>query len=186
MDAALSLSGIGAAALTEGIKFLYSQAGEILKRWRDRQATSGPTKSTESTTIALPDVFEGPILQAGIHFDAVERSEEQLRELRKELSEYIDETELVDPQDPILLKNIDALRQLLEAIYQQGITFRGEKRPQSDIRVSASIDVDRVLGYVAAVRAERLLRGEIRTSTKVVDVALGGQVIGVDIGTIGE
>ena len=33
----LSLSAIGAVALTEGIKFLYEQAGEVLKRWRDRK-----------------------------------------------------------------------------------------------------------------------------------------------------
>jgi len=33
----LSAAVIGSAALTEGIKFLYRQAGEILKRWRERR-----------------------------------------------------------------------------------------------------------------------------------------------------
>ena len=33
----LTLSTIGAVALTEGIKFLYEQAGEVLKRWRERK-----------------------------------------------------------------------------------------------------------------------------------------------------
>jgi len=33
----LTISAIGAVAITEGIKFLYGQAGELLKRWRERK-----------------------------------------------------------------------------------------------------------------------------------------------------
>jgi hypothetical protein len=33
-----SLGVLGAVAATEGIKFLYAQAAEVLKRWRERRA----------------------------------------------------------------------------------------------------------------------------------------------------
>ena len=33
-----TLAAVGAVAITEGIKFLYGQAGEVLKRWRERKA----------------------------------------------------------------------------------------------------------------------------------------------------
>ena len=36
MSEPLTLTGVGVVVLTEGIKFLYAQAGESLKRWRER------------------------------------------------------------------------------------------------------------------------------------------------------
>jgi len=55
----LSAAAIGAAALTEGIKFLYGQAGEILKRWRERkdkaaQESTAQADQTEAAEVTLP------------------------------------------------------------------------------------------------------------------------------------
>src|SRR5947199_10744351 len=78
----LTLSTIGAVALTEGIKFLYEQAGEVLKRWRERKNTvkdaSPQQDKTESVDVKLPDVFEGQFSAPQIHFNAVEQVEDPL------------------------------------------------------------------------------------------------------------
>src|SRR5258708_39898262 len=94
----LTISAIGAVAITEGIKFLYGQAGELLKRWRERKDAAKDASlqlnNTEPIDVKLPPVFEGQLSAPHIHFDVVERVEEQLRGLRKDLSDYADGVEL--------------------------------------------------------------------------------------------
>jgi hypothetical protein len=185
----LTLSAIGAVAITEGIKFLYDQASEILKRWRERKDAAKDASiqldKTEPIDVKLPPVFEGQLSAPHIHFDAVERVEEQLRELRKDLSDYADEIESVDLKDETLLQRVDALRQLLEAVYQQRITFKGEQRPPSGPVVEGRIDVEEVAGYAAAVRARQIISGTVSAEATVRRVEPGGQVIGVDADSIG-
>ena len=185
----LTLSAIGAVAITEGIKFLYGQASELLKRWRGRKDAakdaSTQLNNTEPVDVTLPPVFEGHLSAPHIHFDAVERVEEQLRELRKDLSEYADGIELVDVKDANLLQRVDALRQLLEAVYQQRITFKGEQRPPSGPVVEGRIDVEEVAGYAAAVRARQIVSGTVRAEAKAKRVEPGAQFIGIDTDSIG-
>jgi hypothetical protein len=185
----LTITAIGAVAITEGIKFLYGQASEILKRWRERKDAakdaSTQLNKTESVDVKLPSVFEGQLSAPYIHFDAVERVEEQLRGLRKDLSDYADGIELVDVKDANLLQRVDALRQLLEAVYQQRITFKGEQRPPSGPVVEGRIDVEEVAGYAAAVRARHIVGGTVRAEANARRVEPGGQVLGVDADTIG-
>lgn len=40
MSDPLTLTVVGTIVITEGIKFLYSQATEVLKIWRDNKASS--------------------------------------------------------------------------------------------------------------------------------------------------
>ena len=67
----LTLSAIGVVAITDGIKFLYGQAGEILKRWRERKDTakdaSTQQNKTEPINLKLPSVFEGQLIAPQIH-----------------------------------------------------------------------------------------------------------------------
>ncbi|MGZ3626949.1 MAG: hypothetical protein ACXVDN_04660 [Ktedonobacteraceae bacterium] len=185
----LTITTIGAVAITEGIKFLYGQAGEILKRWRDRKDAAKDASiqlnNTESILFKLPSVFEGQLSAPYIHFDAVERVEEQLRELRKDLSDYADGVELVDVTNENLLQRIDALRQLLEAVYQQRITFKGEQRPSSGPVVAGRVDVEEVAGYAAAVRARQIVSGTVRAEATAGRVEPGAHFIGVDTDIIG-
>ena len=166
----LTFSAIGAVAITEGIKFLYGQASEILKRWRERKDSakdaSTQLNNTEPVDVKLPSVFEGQLSAPHIHFDTVERVEEQLRELRKDLSEYADGIESVDVKDANFLRRIDALRQLLEAVYQQRITFKGEQHPPSGPVVEGRIDVEEVAGYTAAVRVRQIVSGSVKADAK--------------------
>lgn len=176
-------------AITEGIKFLYGQAGEILKRWRERKDAakdaSTQQNKTEPINLKLPSVFEGQLIAPQIHFDAVGQLEEQLRELRKDLNDYTDGTEVVDLTDQHLLENVDTFRQLLEAIFQQRITFSGEQRSPSGPIIEGRIDVEEVAGYVAAVRARQIVDGTVRAEATARRVEPGAQFIGVDTDSIG-
>lgn len=184
----LTLSAIGGAAVTEGIKFLYAQAGEVLKRWREqKEAAKNTTKlhdQTEPITIKLPAILEGQLITPEIHFDAVERLEEQLREVRRSLSDFADGTETVDLTDEHLLRSVDALRRILEVVYQQRLTFKGEQRLPSGSMVVSNINVEDVAGYVAAVRARRI-GGDVRVEAQTKRVEPGAQFIGIDTDTIG-
>jgi hypothetical protein len=172
----LTLSALGAAALTEGIKFLYSQVTELLKRRRERPAAPP----------ALPELAAKlePIEPDGA---ALARLEPDLKDLRRLLGDYVDGIEPVDPADQRLLETMDAVRRLLEAIYRQRITFPGEDRPESGPLVEGEVDVITVAGYAAAVRARNVSGpATIHGTGKAGEVAAGGQFIGADIDTIGD
>jgi hypothetical protein len=157
---------------------LYAQTGEVLKRWRERnEARESPdhTNQNEVAEIKLAKVFGGQMLKPRIHFDVVERLEPRLRAVRKELSSYADETYRTDPTDEKLVMRLDGLRQMLEAVYQQRITFRGEPRPPSGTTVEGEIEVERLEGDAAAVRAGTIKGGEVKGTIKVKEVASGGK-----------
>jgi hypothetical protein len=55
-----SAAALGGVVLTEGIKFLYRQAGEVLKRWRERRETGGT--SVEDARLRPPEsLLEGTV-----------------------------------------------------------------------------------------------------------------------------
>ena len=185
-----TLSALGAVALTEGIKFLYEQAGEVLKRWREHKeaakSTADQSTQTESVEIKLPPIFEGQLSAPQIHFDAVERVAEQLYELRKDLSDYADGIETVDATNEDLLRRIDALRQLLEAIYQQRLTFQGEHRAASGPVVEGAIDVESVAGEAAGVEAKLISSGRVIGTINARRVEETGTLHGVKVDKVGE
>jgi hypothetical protein len=183
----LTLSALGAVALTEGIKFLYGQAGEILKRRRERKkaAEEGRAEGDEPIRIENPGILAGRVEPPIIDFEAADRLEKDLTVLSGRLANYASGLEEVDASDEELLRATDALRQTLEAIYQQRITFRGEDRPSSGPLVEGRVDIDEVAGYVAGVRAEVIESGR---TTGIVDanrVERGGEAIGLDVKRIG-
>lgn len=178
----LSLSALSASALTEGIKFLYGQAAELLKRGRERSEEAAEEAPAQHDTPPL----EGQLEPLHLYPEVLEELKPQLRELRGLLHDYVDEIEEVDPANPDLLKTADALRQALEAIYGQRITFRGEKRSVSGPMVKGTIDVRVVAGSAAAIRARAVtgsssLRGEVHAD----EVKAGGEIRGVDIDEVG-
>jgi hypothetical protein len=180
----VTLAVVGTVALTEGIKFLYTQAGEVLKQWRERrdaaQTGTAEPDNSGSMDIELSDAFEGQLSEPKIHFDVLQRLEEDLREARKSLSDYADGIEKVDNSDEDLLAKIDALRRLLEAVLQERITFKGEQRPPSGPVVEGHIDVDEVAGHAAAVRARRITGGHIVGGGTAKRVEPGGRFIGIE------
>jgi len=177
-------AAIGGVVLTEGIKFLYNQAGEVLKRWRERRDTGGA--HAEPATLRPPEgLLEGTVQPVEPKDDQAERLEQELRETRRLLADYAEGIAVPKPGDPLVAEQADALRRLLEAVYGQRITFRGEQRPPSGPLVTGEIDVKQVAGDAAAVRAKVISSGEVRGSAKAERVEEGGKLTGVDIDRIG-
>jgi hypothetical protein len=189
MPEPITLTLVGTVALTEGIKFLYSQATEILRRRNERREAekgAGRPAATEPIDAELPDAFEGQLSDPQIHFDALERVEGPLKEVRKDLSDYAEGIEAVDDKDEGLLLKVDALRKLLEAVLQERITFKGEMRPPSGPVVEGRIDVDEVAGYAAAVRAGRITGGHVRAEGEAKRVEVTGEFVALEADTIGD
>lgn len=190
MPEPITLAVVSGALLTEGVKFLYSQAGDILKRWRERREAAGQGKAesqegAEPLGTQFPPIFEGALTHPVIHFDAVERAEGELRDLRRALADYAEGIENIDHNDKELLETTDALRRILEVVYRQRITFKGEQRAASGPLVEGEVDVDQVTGYAAAVRARAIESGQISGRLRATRVEAGGSAIGVDLDTIG-
>jgi hypothetical protein len=172
----ITLAALGATALAEGIKFLYAQAGETIKWWRERKSAADPVPVVEQAPVKTPLIAK-PADEA-----AVARLEEDIRKLRGALAVYADDVapEPADPGNADLLATVDALRQALEAALGQDLTWAGEERPERGTGVDAAIDVEQVAGYVAAVRARSIEGGQVRAHVRAGTVEPGGQVIGVE------
>jgi hypothetical protein len=184
-----TLSAIGAVALTKGIDFLYGQAAEVLKHWRERKRAAEEGSSDRSPApmqIQDPGVLEGRLQPAVIDVDALERLSGDLEALCERLGSYrAGAIREVDPQDQELAAVFDGVRQALEAIYQQRITFKGEHREQSGPVLVGRIDVTQVEGTVRAIRAKTVrgaarLEGEVKADR----IAKGGEAAAVDVDTV--
>jgi len=171
-------AGVQTAVLTEGIKFLYAQAGEALKRWRDRKAGS---TTDPAPPMALPAVFQGSSSGVAVDDNRLAAVAEAVREQRRELADYADGIEPVNPGDLALREKVDALRRLMEGLYGQPLTFLGEQR--RDDGVHSLLSVDRVLGDVAAVRA-RLVEGHVAAEARAGTVEAGGRLTGIEADTV--
>jgi hypothetical protein len=179
-----SSAALGGVVLTEGIKFLYQQAGEVLKRWREQRERG--TALAEHATLHPPDgLFEGTVAPVEPRDDQAQHLEQELRETRRLLADYAEGIEVPKPGDRLVAEQVDALRRLLEAVYGQRITFRGEQRLPSGPMVIGEIDVKQVAGDAAAVRVKLMNSGEVRASAKAERVEEGGRLSALEIDNIG-
>jgi hypothetical protein len=177
----LSIAGVGAIAIKEGIKFLYGQAADILKRWRSRQgggASHGEERDGTPVHVVLPSVFDGQLCEPWIHFDVVRGREQELRNLYKELAEYATDVEPVEKVDTELLRKVGALRDIVEEIYQQRITFRGEQRPKTGTLLLGRVVARSIAGEATGLEVEGSLDGEARGEVQADQLESGAKVIG--------
>jgi hypothetical protein len=185
----ITLTLVGTVVLTEGIKFLYGQAGELIKRWRDRKdaAAAEALKQIETPLKADPNIFNGTVAPLVADAERLQSLEPQLRELRSALADYAQEIEPVDVNNNNLVAIADTLRQQLETIYGQRLTFKGEQRePSGTPLVIGTAEVKRVAGLAAGVIAGTITAGEVRGSLKAEQVDSGGVAAGVKIDKIGK
>jgi hypothetical protein len=175
----LSLSHLGASALTEGIKFLYAQAGEVLRRRRDRDAAPIVLAPQEQS------IIEEDLAPLEIDERALARLEPDIRSLRSSLSEYADEIDVVSSDSVAVIDATDALRRALEAVFHHTLTFRGESRDVAGPTAGVEMDVDEVAGYVAAVVARAVEGGHIRAAVTAKRVEEGGRLVGLEVDQFG-
>jgi hypothetical protein len=184
----ISLAGIGAVALKEGVKFLYGQAAEILKSWRHRRAKDGSTAHGEPSSnpeepkpmhVILPFVFNGNLRDTAVDYSILEQREGELRTAMRNLSDYVNDIE--PPDDPITnkLTDIIALRALLEELYRQHITFKGENRPASGSALIGSVHAASIAGEAVGVEGTGALPNEARGRVEAERVEPGGKAVGV-------
>lgn len=172
------LNAFAGTAITEGVKFLYQQAGEFLSAWRRRRRNvdARPPRVLEipaGVTVTRPRPVADP------PGDDVIRVMEALRDL----AEPIQSGE-IDVWSPAALAVVERLRDVVEAALQAPVRFDGEPpRPLkvSDIRVATG----RVAGRVAGLRADlaKLPSGfrisDVRVKTG--EVLADGRVTGVEL-----
>jgi hypothetical protein len=164
----LSLAALGAAALTQGIGFLYQQAGELLRRRRERrsQVSTDPSGAPEIPPAGEAlQILDGPLATRPVNEQALDRHAEQLAALRGLLQPYVEGDRQVQPNNRQLLDQVEAARILLEQIYQQHITFSGEQRPATGTALTAQS------GDVGQYATQVIASGERA-------VAIGGDVSG--------
>jgi hypothetical protein len=178
----LSLGGLGALAATEGIKFLYAQASELLKRWRDRKAGK-ETEADEPIPVTAGDVLEGTLAPLRPDLDAVDRLGPDIKAFARVLGDYAGGLEEPSPNDRDLVDAADGLRRALEVVYGQRITFKGERREASGPIVVGLADVDKVAGDVAGVRARLVRSGRVHGELHAEDVT--GKASGTEVDTVG-
>ncbi len=185
----ISLAVLGAAALTEGIKFLYGQAGEILKRRRERREAIDANEEPPPSTLEAKssDLLDNPIALLTIDDEEVDRVTESMNELRKELFDFVDGVKSVDPSDEILLRRADALRRALESAVGQRITFVGENRePSGQPVVRGSVDVRELHSAATGVEAGDVMGGTIEGEVRVDSVGKDAPVTGARVGNVGQ
>ncbi|MDM0030117.1 hypothetical protein QTI27_36800 [Variovorax sp. J31P216] len=134
----LTIAVVSTAVVTEGIKFLYGQAAEVIKRWRERR-DAVPTVAAEAPP---PAVFGDTLQPLQIHLDRVSTLEPQLLSLCRALADVADGPQTLSRDDPLMLQAADALRQAMEAVYQQRLSFVGESRAASAPVVEGVISVN--------------------------------------------
>jgi len=183
----ITLAAVGMAAITEGIKFLYDQAGELLK-WRreKRKAAEGAqaTPSPQPTLVARPGVFEPDPTLPNVDEAELERLAKPMGELCNALSGIVAGRTEVDPGDATLLERVDALRKALEFVTGQPLTFRGETRPEGPV-VRGQVNADEVRGKVAGVAAGTITGGTTEGKVTVKKVGKKGSAVGVKARRIG-
>lgn len=169
----LSLTAIGGLALAEGIKFLYGQAGELLRRRRERKTAGTPSSPPP---LGLLDHEPGPLVPDA---DTLNRLADRLQDLRDVLEPYVLDTSRLEADRP--LAQTAALREALEAIYAQRLTFQGEMREPSGTVITGTARARIVEGLLAGVRIDDLTGVDrVDGIVEVDEVPKGGQAFGVD------
>ncbi|WP_369270689.1 hypothetical protein AB5J55_12185 [Streptomyces sp. R11] len=172
----VTVAAIGAVALTEGIRFLYDQAADLLRRMRDRSDVRH-----ESVEIDGAGALDSALGTVRIDYGRAEAQADAIRDLRRELADQAEGFVQADPSDERLVEAVDALRRLLETVYGRRITFRGEPREQSGAVVDVHVAAAAVDGYVAAVRAKRVGNADVKANLTVGDIGSGGEAVGLHV-----
>jgi hypothetical protein len=175
----ISLVALSSMALGEGIKFLYTQTGELLKAWREKRA-----RQDEAALKVAPasERLDAPLQPAEVDQSLVAEHADELSELRRMLVQYADEGKQPNPKDQELLARVDALRRVLELLLGQRITFRGEGRERTGTRIQSTVEAGTIRGYVAAVRASGLIGDvDVNATLKTGDIEQTGVAVGVDL-----
>ncbi len=165
-----------AAALMEGVKFLYQQAGEFLTAWRARR---------RDKDAAPPRALDAPngvtVTRARPLADPPSEETIDVLEQLKALVEPI-QSGKIDAASPAARATIEQLRDVVEAALQAPVRLAGE--PPRPLKISdIHVVTERVTGRVAGLRADlaKLPGGSEISGVGVEASDVQGDVFGVDL-----
>ncbi len=190
MADAFTLSALGMVAATEGVKFLYAQATEVIKKIKekrdaDKKIAEGVAPVATALTVAsansVPALFEKKGETPTIHLEEAEKVETELKAARNALAGYSDDTETLQENDAEVFAQIDALRRLLERVYQRELTFIGETRTSTGLNIITRIDVKDVEGELTGAEVTRQIDANIDVAMKIETIKKDSKVTGVKL-----
>ncbi|GAA1289345.1 hypothetical protein [Saccharothrix xinjiangensis] len=129
----------------------------------------------EAEEIETPEVVQGVLQPLRVDEDQLERRLDELEELAGRLGVYDRNPDRIQSEDDKLLENMGRLRNHLECIYGQRITFVGERRPISGSRVDQSVDV--VEGDMTGIDGKSVRGAHVTQRSQ--HIPAGGKVIGI-------
>ena len=181
-----SIAAVGGIALAEGIKFLYGQAGKILDRRAERRAAAKAGQAAPpAEPIAVgetPEAFTGTLAPMEVDDAAAEEQARNLVELRRTIEDH----EQGDAADADAIRAALALRDALEDIVGQRITFEGEDRDPSGTPVATGrLKADVIKGRAAGLDIETMKGGRAEGSLEAKEIAEGADAAGTRIKNLG-
>jgi len=184
----LSLSVLGGVMLTEGVRFLYDQAFELIKTARDRRREAREGKALPDRVdvpIVANTVLDGPVTSS-VDATVLDAQHAELLRLAGALAPYASGAADVEIDDGELLTATHRLRNLLEATYGQRLTMRGEARERTGTHVNVSQVLGDIAGEATALRADSVSgEAHVTVEQSATTVQSGGSVTGAHIGRIG-
>jgi hypothetical protein len=181
MSDPLALSALGGVAATEGIKFLYEQAAELLRSWRERRGKAAPGEALPAhLTVPIVDnhVLDATPVGDVADVAVLDRVNRSLVQLVGALAPYAAGLADIDPSDEELSQQAGAARALLEEVYGQRFTFRSEQRESTGTRVTVTQVLGDVAGAVVGAEATAGPGSVLAIEQDVSIVRRGGSVTG--------
>jgi hypothetical protein len=170
----LSFPVLAGAALSQAFGFLFGRLAHLLDSRVERT-------QDEPEQIDVPPVISGELGPLTTESAVVEAHLSEIQELVGTLSVYERKPERLDGQDAAVRADLARARTLLEQIYGKRITFHGEQRPASGVRVEQRLKV--VTSDVTGVAGNRVRSADV--TQEVDEVRPGGSIIGVHGDDIG-
>ncbi|MGA8047650.1 MAG: serine protease [Dermatophilaceae bacterium] len=189
MSDPLSLSVIGAAVAVEGVKFLYRQADALLEAWKVRRRRGAEVGAGEVLDVPVEPTaaLSAAPNEDGADAARVKAAAEQLEELATALFPYAVDGRPLRLDDSELAQKAGLLRELLEAVYGQPLTFKGEQRE----RTGADVEVEQILtrlrdSTVTGIGEAAVGDGSSVNVRQKVDEAEGTVITGIGSVTVGS
>ncbi|MCD7437853.1 hypothetical protein K4B79_06390 [Streptomyces lincolnensis] len=177
-----AIAGVVTTTLTEGVRFLYQQAQELISSWR--RGRTAETTGTPPEGVFLGELRLVPDDPSVLdeHADAFVALLSTPGLVRVHVGES------VDPEDEDQLRAVAELRALLERVSGRRITFAGEpgREPSGTTVVRGTATADVVHGRQAGVAADEIGAGaDVTGESSAKDVGPGGESYGVRARRIG-
>ena len=182
-----SIGAVAGLALTEGIKFLYNQAGEILKRRAERKAAAKAGEAPPAEPIAVeetPEAFTGTLSPLRIDDKAADEQAQNLKDFRRTVEDHA----LGDAADadPGVIRATLALRDAIEDIVGQRITFAGEEREPSGTPVATGrLTAATIRGRATGLEVGEMTGGRAEGELKADEIAEGADAAGARVTKLG-